>query len=199
MSAPIILASTSTTRLDMLRRAGLEVETVSPRVDEDEVKAALRAADVTPRDQADHLAEMKALRVSSRAPGILVIGADQVLGLGEEVFDKPVDVVAARIQLLRLRGQRHQLFSAAVIALDGAPIWRHVGAPRLTMRDFSEPFLDDYLSRVGEDVLHTCGGYRIEEEGAQLFSRIEGDWFSILGLPLLEIMAFLRVRGVLPE
>lgn len=199
MSAPVILASSSATRLEMLRKAGLDIESVPPRIDEEEVKAALRAAEVAPRDQADHLAEMKAVRVSARAPGVLVIGADQVLGLDGEAFDKPVDVSAAREQLLRLRGQRHQLFAAAVIALDGAPIWRHVGAPHLTMRVFSDEFLGSYLARMGDDVLQTVGCYRIEDEGAQLFSRIEGDWFSILGLPLLELMAFLRVRGALSE
>ncbi|WP_340109824.1 Maf family protein [Pikeienuella sp. HZG-20] len=195
----LILASGSPTRAAMLRRAGVMVEIAPARVDEAETKLSLRAAGVSPRDQADSLAEMKAVRVSTRHPGALVIGADQVLDLAGEALDKPESVAAAREDLLRLRGARHELFSAAVIALDGAPIWRHIGRARLTMRRFSEAFIDDYLASIGDDVFSTVGGYRIEETGAQLFARVEGDWFTILGLPLLELLAFLRVRGVLQE
>lgn len=142
---------------------------------------------------------MKAIRVSSRFPGVLVIGADQVLDLDGDAFDKPETLDDARAQLLRLRGARHSLYSAAVIAVDGAAVWRHIGHARLTMRAFTDSFLDDYLSTIGGGALTTAGGYRIEEEGVRLFSRIEGDWFSILGLPLLELLAFLRVRGALAE
>ncbi|MFV0473394.1 MAG: Maf family protein [Pikeienuella sp.] len=197
MSAPLVLASASATRADMLRRAGVAVEILPARVDEEEMKSALRADRLNPRDQADALAEMKAVRVSARLPGALVIGADQVLDFNGEAFDKPADMQAARAQLLRLRGARHHLFSAAVIALDGAPIWRQIGRATLTMRAFSDAFLDDYLAAMGEDALTTVGAYRIEDRGAALFTRIEGDWFSILGLPLLELMAFLRTRGAL--
>lgn len=195
----MILASGSATRAAMLRRAGVALETIPPRVDEAEAKLSLRAAGASPRDQADALAEMKAARVSARHRGSLVIGADQVLGFDGEALDKPESVAAARAALLRLRGGRHELFSAAVIALDGAPIWRHVGRARLTMRRFSEEFIDDYLARMGVDALSTVGCYQIEETGAQLFARVEGDWFTILGLPLLEVLEFLRVRGVLQE
>ena len=198
-SASLILASTSATREDMLARAGIVVACVPPRVDEEEAKAALRAAGATPRDQADALAEMKARRVSARAPGALVIGGDQVLDLDGETFDKPRSREEARAQLLRLRGVRHHLFSAAVVARDGAPIWRHVARATLTMRNFSDAFLDRYLEEEGEAVFSTVGGYRVEAGGVQLFSRIEGDWFAILGLPLLELAAWLRVTGALEE
>lgn len=195
----VILASASPTRAAMLRAAGLEIEAIAPRLDEDEIKTALRAEGASPRDQADALAEMKALRVSARHPDALVIGADQILDLNGEAFDKPADLDAARAQLRRLRGARHDLLSAAVIADGGAPIWRSVGRARLTMREFSDAFLEDYLARMGADTLTSCGGYQIEGVGAQLFSRVEGDHFAILGLPLIETLGFLRLRGALVE
>lgn len=195
----LILASGSAARAEMLRRAGAAPEIVKPNVDEEEVKIALRASGATPRDQADALAEIKAVRVSGKYPGVLTIGADQVLDLDGEAFDKPQSMEEARAQLLRLRGAKHTLFSAAAIALDGAPIWRHIGRAQLTMRRFSDEFLDRYLEETGEAVFETVGGYKLEEGGAQLFSRVEGDLFAILGLPLLELLAFLRVRGVLQE
>ena len=195
----LILASTSPWRAEMLRNAGVEVECVNPAVDEEEMKRALRADGVLACDQADALAEMKARRISARYPGVLVIGADQILDFKGEAFDKPADLAAARETLVRLRGERHELLSAAVIALDGAPIWRHIGRARLFMRSFTDAFLDDYLSRMGKDALRTPGAYMLEGAGAQLFSRIDGDYFTILGLPLIETLGFLRVRGVLAE
>ena len=199
MSAALLLASTSPWRASMLRDAGVEIETVRPSVDEEEAKASLRAEGVRARDQADALAEMKACRTSARHSGRLVIGADQILAFGGEALDKPADQDEARQRLSDLRGARHDLYSAAVIALDGAPIWRHIGAARLTMRPFTDAFLDDYLARVGEAATKTPGAYAIEGLGGQLFSRVEGDYFSILGLPLLELLGFLRVRGVIME
>ena len=195
----LILASASPWRAKLLRDAGVAVETMISGVDEVEMKASMRAEGVPARDQADALAEMKARRVSARAPGVLVLGADQVLDFRGEAFDKPADRGAARKTLLRLRGERHELLSAAVIALDGAPIWRHVGRARLFMRPFSDEFLEGYLEQIGEDALHTPGAYMLEGIGAQLFSRIDGDYFTILGLPLIETLGFLRVRGVLTE
>lgn len=199
MSKPVVLASTSPTRSTLLKNAGLVFEVMSPKVDEDEVKAALRADETTPRDQADVLAEMKANRISARLPGILVIGADQILECEGFAFDKPTDIPSAAEQLRHLRGKTHVLHSAAVVALDGSPIWRHISKASLTMRPFSDAFLQDYLDQLGQDVLTTAGGYKIEGLGAQLFSRIHGDYFGILGLPLLELLGFLRVRGVLSE
>ncbi|MEM8752669.1 MAG: Maf family protein [Pseudomonadota bacterium] len=198
-ATPIVLASASEARAEMLRAAGVAVEVAPARIDEEEVKAALRAEGAPARDQADKLAEMKAVRVSSRVSGVLTLGADQVLDLKGEAFDKPRDLGEAREQLGRLRGERHELLSAAVIALDGAPIWRHVGRARLSMRPFSDAFLDDYLERMGDEVLTTVGGYKLEGLGAQLFARIDGDYFTVLGLPLIETLGFLRVRGALTE
>ena len=196
---PLILASASPARAAMLAAAGIEAETVPAGIDEAAVKAAMLAAGAGPRDLADKLAELKALRISARAPGRLVLGADQVLVLGGQVFDKAASRAEARIQLLALRGRRHQLLSAAVVALDGAPVWRHVGTARLTMRPFSESFLDSYLDRVGDLALQSAGCYHLEGPGAQLFVRVEGDHFTVLGLPLLELLGYLRARGVLPE
>ena len=195
----LVLASTSPWRADMLRNAGVEIECVAPGVDEEEMKLAMRAEGVLARDQADALAEMKARRVSARLPGALVLGADQILDFKGEALDKPATRADARETLLRLRGERHELLSAAVVAQDGAPIWRHVGRARLFMRPFSDAFLDAYLDRIGEDALRTPGAYMLEGLGAQLFARIDGDYFTVLGLPLIETLGFLRVRGVLPE
>ena len=195
----LLLASASTARAEMLRAAGVEVEIQPARIDEDAVKAAMLAEGAPPRDVADKLAELKALRVSAKAPGRFVLGADQVLVHDGHLCDKARDMAEARAHLNALRGQRHDLLSAAVIALDGEPIWRHVGQARLTMRPFSDAFLDDYLSRFGELALTSVGCYHLEGLGAQLFARVEGDYFTVLGLPLLEVLGFLRARGVLQE
>jgi septum formation protein len=192
----LILASGSSTRAELLGAAGVPAEIDPPRIDEVEVKAALRAEEASPRDVADTLAEMKAVRVSHRHPGAYVVGADQVLALDGEILDKPRDLAEARRQLLRMRARRHTLLSAAVVARDGRPIWRHVGQARLAVRAFSDGFLDDYIARHGEALLDTVGAYRLEAGGVVLFDRIEGDHFTILGLPLLELLAFLRLHGV---
>lgn len=195
----LVLASGSRTRAEMLRAAGVEIEQVAARVDEDEVKAALRAEGAEAREIADALAELKARRVSGRFPGRLVLGADQVLVCEGETFDKPADMAGARAQLLSLRGKVHQLLSGGVVYVDGEPVWRHVGMARLIMRPFSERFVDDYLNRVGEAALESVGAYHLEGLGAQLFSRVDGDHFTVLGLPLLELLGFLRARGLLIE
>lgn len=197
--SPLILASASTARAALLRDAGVAIEIAPARIDEEEVKAAMRAEGAAARDQADALAELKAQRISARHPGALVLGADQVLVAGGEVFDKPASRDEARAQLLSLRGQSHELLSAAVVAENGAPVWRHVGRARLVMRPFTETFLDDYLDRMGDEVFETVGAYKLEALGAQLFTRVDGDWFSVLGLPLLELLGFLRARGMLVE
>jgi septum formation protein len=195
----VVLASASAARAELLRRAGVEVAVDPARVDEAAVKASLLAERAPPRDVADELAEMKALRVGRRHETALVIGADQVLVHGGEILDKPATVDEARTQLRRLRGQQHELLSAAVIVIGGAPVWRHVGRAHLTMRPFSDPFLDRYLDQVGERALTSVGAYQLENVGAQLFSRVDGDYFTVLGLPLLEILGFLRARGVMVE
>jgi septum formation protein len=198
-SAPLILASRSEVRASLLRAAGVAVEVVPARVDEAAVKAGLAAEGAAPRDVADALAELKARRVAARAPGMRVLGADQVLVCEGRLFDKPVSRAEAGEQLAFLRGRTHELLSAAVIFEGGAPVWRHVGRAVLRVRPFSDAFLDDYLARQGEALLATVGAYRLEAEGAQLFSHVQGDYFTILGLPLLEVLGFLRTRGVILE
>lgn len=195
----LVLASASAARADMLRNAGVDIEIQPARIDEEGVKAAMLAEEAPARDIADKLAELKALRISQKMPGRLVLGADQVLVLGKELLSKPEDQAQARAQLCNMRGARHDLLSAAVVARDGEPIWRHVGQARLHMRPFSDAFLDEYLRTVGDDVLSSVGAYQFERLGAQLFARVEGDYFTVLGLPLLELLGFLRARGVLKE
>jgi len=179
----------------MLEAAGLTFEVDAPRVDEEAAKASLRAGGLRPRDQADALAELKALSVSRSRPDF-VIGADQMLALDGDVFDKPKDMADARQHLMRLRGQTHELLTAAVVAREGAIIWRHIDTPKLKMRAFSDAFLDDYLAQAGDKILRSVGAYQLEGLGAQLFERVEGDYFSVLGLPLLPLLAFLREHGI---
>jgi septum formation protein len=197
VSAPVlVLASGSRTRAAMLERAGFSPVLDKPLVDEDEVKAAGRAEGVSADIVAEALAELKAQRIARRHPGALVVGADQMLECEGRWFDKPADRAAARSQLLDLRGRTHRLVSCAVVVRDGERMWHQIDSARLTMRNFSEAFLDEYLDRVGDDVLHSVGAYQLEGLGAQLFHRVEGDFFTILGLPLLPLLGFLRVHGV---
>lgn len=192
----LVLASGSRTRAAMLEQAGLTALLDKPLVDEEEVKEAGRAEGVSADIVAEALAELKAQRIARRHPGALVIGADQMLECEGRWFDKPADRDAARDQLLALRGRTHRLVSCAVVVRDGERIWHKIDSARLTMRNFSEAFLDDYLDRAGEGVLHSVGAYQLEGLGAQLFQRVEGDFFTILGLPLLPLLGFLRVHGV---
>lgn len=181
----------------MLRGAGLDFEILPARIDEDEIKLALKADGAKVRDAATALAELKAHRVSQNAGADFVIAADSMLDCGGEWFDKPADMAAARLQLQALRGKTHDLVSAVVLARGGSVIWRHAEAARLTMRDFSDGFLDAYLAQAGEAVLSSVGCYQLEGLGVQLFSRIQGDFFTILGLPLLPLLDILRENKVL--
>jgi len=192
----VILASKSQARAQVLAGAGVAFETAGAGVDEDLAKEALLAQGAGPKAVAQALAQAKALAVSETRAG-LVIGADQTLEFEGGLYDKAADVAAARARLLALRGRTHELHAAVVVAEAGAVIWRETATAALTMRDFSEAFLDDYLAREGEAALGSVGCYRLEGPGAQLFSRIDGDYFGILGLPLLGLLELLRRRGAL--
>lgn len=193
---PVTLASKSAARQAILRNAGVVFEAVGSGVDEDAAKAGLLAEGASPREVADALAELKAFKVSTKRPG-LVIGSDQTLDLDGVLFDKVDTVEAARQRLLQLRGKVHKLHSAVVVARDGQPIWRVVETTRLSVRHFSDAWLDGYLARNAPDVLSSVGCYFLEGEGVQLFDRIDGDYFAILGLPVVGLFDFLRLHGAL--
>ncbi|MBZ9703297.1 MULTISPECIES: Maf-like protein [unclassified Mesorhizobium] len=197
MTEKIILASGSPFRKAMLLGAGIDVEAVAPDVDERALEAPLQGSGASPEDVALVLAEAKATEVSERRPGALVLGCDQTLSLGDEVFHKPADMEGARRHLLALSGRTHQLNSAAVLVRDGEVLWRHVGIASLTMRKLDPAFIGRHLARVGSRALSSVGAYQVEGEGIQLFEKIEGDHFTIVGLPLLPLLAELRTLGAI--
>jgi septum formation protein len=193
----VILASTSAIRAQLLRAAGVAIECVSPRVDEAAIRDALVAEGASARDIADALAESKARKVASKYPRDWVLGCDQILALGNDCLEKPASIEIARAQLAALRGKSHQLLSAAVLYHQGEPVWRHVGVARLTMRQFTDTYLDSYIARNWPVIGSSVGAYQLESEGVRLFSQIQGDYFTILGLPMLELLNFLTLRGVI--
>ncbi|RWD58048.1 MAG: Maf-like protein [Mesorhizobium sp.] len=197
MAEKIILASGSPFRKAMLINAGLDIEAVPADVDERALEAPLKDSGVSPEDVASILAEAKATEVSERRPGALVLGCDQTLSLGDEIFHKPADTEGARRHLLALSGKTHQLNSAAVLCRDGEVLWRHVGVASLTMRKLDPAFVGRHLARVGAKALGSVGAYQIEGEGIQLFEKIEGDYFTIVGLPLLALLKELRALGAI--
>lgn len=197
MTETIILASGSPFRKAMLVNAGVAIEAVPAEVDERALEAPLQDSGISPEDVALVLAEAKATEVSERRPGALVLGCDQTLSLGDELFHKPADMESARRHLLALSGKTHQLNSAAVLARDGEILWRHVGVASLTMRKLDPAFIGRHLARVGAKALASVGAYQIEGEGIQLFEKIEGDYFTIVGLPLLPVLAKLRELGAI--
>lgn len=192
----LILASGSAVRARLLRAAGVDIEIHPAAVDEEAVKLEFRRQGRKPAELALRLAADKALQGDH--PGVHVIGADQVLTCGPDWYDKPADMAAARTQLLALRGRTHHLTGGLALAYNGAILWQHSDTASLTMRPFSETFLDDYLARAGTAILGSVGAYHFEGLGAQLFERVEGDYFSVLGLSLLPLLGALRDHGALP-
>ena len=198
-TARFVLASGSASRQAMLTAAGVPFTVEVPRVDEELVRDSLLQDGAQPRAIADALAELKAVRVSARYPEAVVLGSDQVLVCDGRLYGKAGSLAAARATLADLRGRKHQLISAAVLAQGGRPVWRTVESADLWMRAFSDAFLDDYLAQTGDSILGSVGCYHIEGRGLQLFSRIAGDVFVIRGLPLLSVLDALRVNQVLPS
>lgn len=195
MPQPLILASGSQIRAQLLRQAGVPFSVHPARVDEEMIRESLLEEAASPRDIADTLAEMKARKISEKNPGAIVIGCDQVLDHKGVPLTKPETPQMAETQLRLLRKDRHSLLSAAVICEDGKSIWRHIGQVRLRMRDASDEYIEGYVARNWDSIRHSVGGYKIEEEGVRLFTRIDGDYFNVLGLPLLELLAYLTLRG----
>lgn len=197
MGRKITLASSSQIRASLLRNAGVEVDIAPARVDEETIRASLEAEGALPRDVADALAEAKARKISARTPNALVLGCDQVAEIEGTILSKPGTPEEAKMQIRTLSGRQHKLLSAAVIYENGQPLWRHVGQVRLTMRDISDHYIDAYVGRNWDSIRHSVGAYKLEEEGVRLFSHIEGDYFNVLGLPLIELLSYLTGRGEL--
>ena len=194
MSRPLLLASASVIRLQLLHQAGTDATAQPARIDEATIRDALLAEQAKPRDIADALAEMKARKLAEKNPTALVLGCDQVLALKDQIFSKAETIQQARNQILALRGQTHQLISALVLYDQAKPIWRHSATASLTMRDVSDSYLDAYLARNWPSIRHSVGSYKLEEEGIRLFTSVVGDYFTILGLPLLPLLGFLATR-----
>jgi septum formation protein len=199
MVMPVILASSSETRAQMLRQAGVNFDIQIARIDEQMIKETLVADGALPRDIADALAESKARKVAQKNYDAFVIGCDQVLEFNGNLLSKPKNIVEAIDQISAMRGKRHSLISAAVIYSENKPIWRHVGQVRLRMRDASDKYISEYVERNWNSIKHSVGGYKLEEEGVRLFHSIEGDYFNVLGMPLLQLLAFLTLRGVIEQ
>lgn len=192
----LVLASGSRTRARMLEAAGIEIEIAVPAIDEPELMASLKESGASVERAAEVLAEMKARRVAPRFPGRPVLGCDQMLECGGEWLDKARDKAHAREQLLLLRGRTHHLVTSVVLVRDEERVWHHTAKAKMRFRDFSDAFLDFYLGAAGAEILQSVGAYQLEGLGAQLFAEIEGDFFTILGLPLLPVLAVLREHGL---
>lgn len=192
---PLLLASQSSARAGVLRAAGIVFDSLPAHVDEAAIKASARAEAVSAEDTAIWLAETKAERVAGNRPDAIVIGADQMLVCEDEWFDKPADLATAAAQLRLLRGKQHKLITAVVAFRGGVRVWHHLETPKMTMRMFSDRFLDEYLAIEGDLVCTSVGGYRLEGLGMHLFDRIDGEHSAILGLPMTALLGFLRQQG----
>jgi septum formation protein len=197
MTEDLVLASASTARAGLLAAAGIDFRIEPAELDEGLLKQACRAQGRDAAECALALAEAKARQVAARCGQAVVIGADQLLVCGEAWFDKPADLGQARTQLQALRGRTHELVTAVCVVQRGSRLWHAVSSPRLTIRHFTDAFLDEYIPAEGADILGSVGAYRLEGRGVQLFEHLEGDYFAILGLPLLELLGFLRTAGMI--
>jgi len=195
MSNAIILASGSKIRAELLANAGVIAEAIPPRVDEQSVKSALLAENHPPADIADALAELKATKISAQHPGALTLGADQVLEFEGQLLDKPRSPEEAKAQVKSFSAKKHQLVSAVVIAENGRPVFRSRKSATLHVRPLSDTFIEAYVANAGPNILDCVGAYQLEGLGAQLFWKIDGDYFTVLGLPLLDVLGYLRERG----
>ena len=193
----ILLASTSKIRGKILSAAGIKFSVLNSELDEEQAKNSL--TELSPQRISLELARLKSEKISRQHPNAMTIGADQVLGFKDQIFNKPVSRADAESQLSMLRNATHTLYSAVSCAIAGAEVWNHCSEARLTMRDFTPDFLSSYLDSSPADYLSSVGAYRLEESGIQLFEKIEGDYFTILGLPILPLLGFLRQRGIIPS
>ena len=193
----LILASSSKARYSMLKNAGVACEAIASMIDEDGYKQSMKAEGASAAEAAETLAEMKALRMYRQQPDGIVIAADQMLECNGIWFDKPRDRDNTRAQLRALRGKTHQLVSAAVIYKEGSRIWGTIDTAHLTVRNFTDEWLENYLDTVGDEIYNCVGGYQLEGIGAQLFTEVRGDYFTVLGLPLLPLIGFLRDHSIL--
>ena len=197
MTDTLILASGSKIRQELFKNAGVSIRAIPARIDENAIKLSLLSEGAKPRDIAEALAEYKARKVAGKYPSSVVIGSDQVLEFQGQIFSKPTSQEDAINQLQSLKANTHILHSAAVIYENNEPVWRFIGQARMSMRDLGDEYLNGYMARNWDEVQYCVGGYQIESEGARLFNKVSGDYFTVLGIPLIEVLAFLSTKGLI--